>query len=237
MKTLLRRRTGRWVLLLVGVVGGAWFVLSRWDATHAVGALDSDVGAAVAFVLVCVVSSVLVFPTSAALSVLAGVRFGFLSGLLVSGLALALAAWAQWRLGKATPVRGRRLVARYPALARLDAWALQNTTRVVILLRLSPLVPFGAVNYAASLRGWSPRRYAVGSLIGLAPSELVLVGLGASTGELVASVDARSIGFTIVGILSTLLVVVWGGRAATRDLEAGNLAAAADADETDPGRI
>ncbi len=213
-------------LRAVAVLLGAGAVALAWtNSPHAVDVLIARTGSigfiesALLFVLFYVVSTALMLPASAALSAAAGFRFGFFPALGVTGIANTLAVAVQWAIGVRLPARGDRLVARFPTLQRLDSWSKDRTVEVIALLRLSPLVPFGALNYAAPARRLNAGRYALGTAIGLAPSELALVYAGSATSDLTEAPTSTSRALFLLGLLATVIVMIWGGRVAAKGLE------------------
>jgi uncharacterized membrane protein YdjX (TVP38/TMEM64 family) len=209
------------IVVLTAVFAALWIaspalLAPALEAIAQLGAVQS----AVIFVVTYIVAAALILPASAALSIAAGFRFGFLPGLCLSGLANLLAVALQWAIGARFPSRVDRLVHRFPALSRLDEWSRERTVRVIVLLRLSSFVPFAALNYAAPARRLDARRYALGTLVGLAPSELALVYAGSAASDLTEAPDPLSKFFLGAGIGATLCLLVWGGRVAMSGLAA-----------------
>jgi uncharacterized membrane protein YdjX (TVP38/TMEM64 family) len=59
--------------------------------------------------------------------------------------------------------------------------------KVVLLQRISPLVPWNALNYGLSLTGVRLRDYVLGSWLGMLPGTLLYVAAGASARSLAAA--------------------------------------------------
>lgn len=138
---------------------------------------------------------------------------GALFGLWVgAGLALGAAligALLSFGIGRTL---GREAVDRLirGRLARVDAVLADHGLVAVLLVRLVPLVPFFAVNYAAGLSGVRFRHYALGSLIGIVPGILAFTALGAY--------GTDPWGLAAAG--AALAVLVVGGSWGARRLEA-----------------
>jgi uncharacterized membrane protein YdjX (TVP38/TMEM64 family) len=139
-----------------------------------------------------------------AVSVLAGVVLGFGSGValaLSGGLLAGLAAFGLSRtLGRTAAVRlaGARL-------ARVDRVLTGRGFLTVLAGRLLPFVPFVVLSYGAGLTSirWTP--YALATAVGLVPSTIIGVGIGASAGALAERA-------TTVTVLSVVFaVLVFGG--------------------------
>jgi uncharacterized membrane protein YdjX (TVP38/TMEM64 family) len=151
-----------------------------------------------------------------AVSVLVGVVLGFGPGValaLSGGLLAGLAAFGLSRtLGRAAAVRliGKRL-------ARVDRLMTDRGFLAVLAGRVLPVMPFVVLSYGAGLTSirWAP--YALATAIGLVPSSIVQVGVGASAGALA---DRAGV-VTVAGVLVVVLVLgswallAWRRRRAT----------------------
>lgn len=115
----------------------------------------------------------------ALLTTLGGVLFDWWLGALLSWVAaLAGAALAFW-LGRAW---GRDAVDRltHGRVERADQLLSQHGFAAVLAVRLTPVLPFTAINYAAGLTGVRWSHYALGSVLGMVPGSLAYAALGAS---------------------------------------------------------
>ena len=120
------------------------------------------------------------------LTLAAGAMWGFWLGLLfamtgaVSGSTCAF-------LGARSVLRGRvqTYVQRHPRLAAIDRAVEQEGARLVLLLRLSPAVPFVLLNYVLGVSRISLREHFVG-LVGMVPTAAMYVYAGKVTGDLTA---------------------------------------------------
>jgi uncharacterized membrane protein YdjX (TVP38/TMEM64 family) len=116
---------------------------------------------------------------AAPLTVIAGATWGALGGAALGTPGAALGGCAAFLVG--------RLVARDPAaLARGDGraagWARaigRGGLRLVLLLRLAPVVPFSLLNFAFGATPTRLSHFALGSLLGTIPSQLGYASLGA----------------------------------------------------------
>ncbi|RZT83852.1 putative membrane protein YdjX (TVP38/TMEM64 family) [Pseudonocardia sediminis] len=112
------------------------------------------------------------------LSIGAGVLFGLPVGLaaaLAGALAGALGAFGLARgMGRAAvaDVGGERL-------GRLDALLRRRGLLAVVGVRLVPLLPFTALNYACGLTAVRLRDYAAGTVLGILPGATAYVAIGA----------------------------------------------------------
>jgi uncharacterized membrane protein YdjX (TVP38/TMEM64 family) len=160
------------------------------------------------------VAAVLLAPMPRSLlSFLVGVVAGFWTGLgvcLLGGLLGALAAFALSR------GLGRPAVARFGArrLARVDRLAVDRGFLAVLAGRLVPVVPFVVLSYGAGLTavGWRP--YAAATVVGLVPSTVLQVGLGASAPLIVSWASATTVLplLAVLGVVGAVAFVRWRRR-------------------------
>jgi uncharacterized membrane protein YdjX (TVP38/TMEM64 family) len=180
-------------------------VLAFVDAIRNAGAM----GAAV-FGLAYVVATVLFLPGSV-LTAGAGFAYGPLWGTLLVSPVSVVAATLAFVLGR-TVARGwiARRIAGSPRFAAIDEAIAENGFKIVLLLRLSPLLPFNLLNYALGLTRVSLRDYVVASALGMLPGTVLYVYLGSivtSASELAAGGGE--------GAGASPSVLYWGGLAAT----------------------
>lgn len=139
------------------------------------------------------------------MSAAAGAAFGLpLAAALVYGAALLGAALA-FVLGR---LLGRDAVERLSGtrLKRADHLLARRGLRTVLAVRLVPLVPFTAINYAAGLSAVRRGDYALGTAVGIIPGTLgyVALGSGVASGHLQLVVVAA----TVLLLLSALAALV-----------------------------
>lgn len=79
-----------------------------------------------------------------------------------------------------------KLTAKYPIFEALDAVMQHKGFRIMILLRLSPLIPFNAINYIAGITGMSLSHY-IYSTFAILPGTVLFIFIGASAGSLADS--------------------------------------------------
>ena len=79
---------------------------------------------------------------------------------------------------------------------------------MILILRLMPLVPYNALNYACGVMNVSLRDYVVATFVGIVPATFIMVNLGEK------ALDMRSNGFIIACVLMAALVVLssWGAK-------------------------
>ena len=99
-------------------------------------------------------------------------------------------------------------------------------SKIVLLLRLSPIIPFNALNYALSLSKVKVRTYVLASFLGMLPGTAMWVYLGSlapAAAELSSAASGGGMTRTVLyiaGLAATVAAAVIGARAAKRALEA-----------------
>lgn len=182
-------------------------------------------GAAV-FVVAYVAAVVLLLPGSV-LTMGAGFAYGPMYGTLLVMLASNLGATLAFLLGR-TVLRERvaRRIAGDARFNAVNAAVGAQGFRVVLLLRLSPLLPFNLLNYALGLTRVRLRDFVLASVPGMFPGTLLYVYLG----SLVTSVSQLTSGqppdsgtwgrvLSWGGLLATIAVTVLITRIARRALK------------------
>jgi uncharacterized membrane protein YdjX (TVP38/TMEM64 family) len=174
---------GAWLrlALLAGLLLGGVVVVQRTgipDADRIRSSLSgTGLAGVVVFVAAYLACSLLVVPKGV-LSAGAGLAWGFGPGVAVVLVGALLGAGAAFWLGRWL---GRDSVARLAGthLDRLDDLVDRHGVVAILLVRLVPLVPFTAVNYAAGLTSIRFAPYLLGTAVGIIPGTLAYVALGA----------------------------------------------------------
>jgi uncharacterized membrane protein YdjX (TVP38/TMEM64 family) len=135
-------------------------------------------------------------------TVAAGVLFGALWGLVLTITGTTLAALAAYGLVRWV---GGPLVERHAHRAGF-AWVRARLDRsgllAMISLRLIPMVPFSALNYAAGVAGVRLLPYVVGTVLGVLPGTVSIVVLGDAVtgGRVHPALFAVSVAGAVVGM-------------------------------------
>ncbi len=130
-----------------------------------------------AFVGVYAALTLTPFPASA-LTIASGLLFGLAAGAAIVVFAATLGAWLAFLLARSL---GRDGVSRiqWARVASIDAMLERRGLISVLLVRLVPLFPFMAVNYAAGLSAVRQRDYVLGTAVGIIPATVGYTALGA----------------------------------------------------------
>ena len=169
------------IAILAVLIGAGVTAAITIDLPHP-DALRDGVAAAggwgvVAFVVVYAALSLTPFPASA-LTIASGLLFGLAVGATVVVFAATLGAWLAFLLAR---VLGREGVSRirWARIASVDAMLENRGLAAVLLVRLVPLFPFMAVNYAAGLSAVRQRDYLIGTAVGIVPATVGYTAVGA----------------------------------------------------------
>ena len=215
----------RWTLLLLGVIvlalGGRSFadhLASLTSGLHALGTWGivlSVLGFAVASVA---------FVPAGLLTMLAGALFGIPDGIIVAFLGASLGACIAFRLARHA-ARGmvERWLEAYPRAARLRDAVGHRGRRIVGLLRLSPVIPFSAINLAMGLTRMRFVDFVIAN-VAMFPVTALYAYYGAAAGALVSLHDERHpkddawwLAF-LLGLAATILATTIVARLAARAL-------------------
>ena len=213
----------RWLVPLVIVALALALFRSDAIATRLRAALDALAGLGpwgpALFVALYVVATVLFLPGSV-LTLGAGAVFGLAWGSVWVSLGSTLGAAASFLIGRhlARDAVQRRL-GHNPRFAALDAAVAEAGWKIVLLVRLSPVFPFGLLNYAFGVTRVKFTHYLLASWIGMMPGTVLYVYLGTLARAATARDQPRTVwewAALLLGLLATLAVVLYVGRIAKR---------------------
>lgn len=153
----------------------------------------------VLFVLAYAIAEILLLPAAPA-TVLAGSVYGLTLGSALVVLGASLGAMAVFTLSRRwLRPQASRWLERSRHLEALRRVVSQEGLRVLLLARLSPVLPFNLLNVAYGLSDIPPLTFGLG-LIGIVPGTVLYVGLGSA----VADPKAGAGGLRLIGLLATL---------------------------------
>jgi uncharacterized membrane protein YdjX (TVP38/TMEM64 family) len=237
-----RIRLASWGLILLGI-SLIMQALPLGDALQrGRGAIEGlGLRGAILYILIYVLATVLMLPGSV-LTLAAGLIFGLVRGTIVVSLGSTLGAAAAFLIARHV-VRARvsSALRRRPRLDAVDRAVGERGWRVVVLLRLSPLVPFNLQNYLygiTSMRFWP---CILASWIAMLPGTLLYVYLGSAVGAAALGGERQRepLEWAIlgVGLLATAAVSVYLARLARDAIRrTTDIAAAAGEDAPAPRR-
>jgi len=221
----------KWSLLGVAMVGlivlGFLLPIREWlEASRSTFEGLGFLGG-VLFVLGYALATVLMVPGSVS-TIAAGLIFGLAGGFAVALLGASIGSTLAFLIA--------RYVARKPLSARLekhpkfkavDAAVEELGYKIVLLLRMSPLVPFNLQNYLFGVTKVGLASFVGASLVGMAPGTFLYVylgSIGAKAGE--GGEGPWKWIFYCVGLIATIVVTVVVSRKAKQALGKAGVAEA-----------
>lgn len=221
------RRHWPWQIPAALALVVALILLGRWGAGSVPALLERirDLGpwAAAVFVAIYAVATVAWVPGSL-LTLAGGAIFGLaagtvyaLSGALIGATLAFLVARYLARSAVERRLSGSR------KLTAIDEAIETEGAKVVLLLRLSPVFPFNALNYALGLTGVRLREFVAASAVGMIPGTFLYVYAGHTADQVAAAAagQPRGAGYYALlglGLVATVVVTIVVTRAARRAL-------------------
>lgn len=160
------------------------------------------------YVLCFAILPIFLFPVPI-LAVVAGTAFGLFAGSLYTIIGAMINSVLMF------------YIARFLGFRTVSAFTQNSKSKIlktlgepggkfslILILRLMPLVPYNALNYACGVMNVSLRDYVVATFVGIVPATFIMVNLGEK------ALDMRSNGFIIACVLMAALVVLssWGAK-------------------------
>lgn len=209
------------VALLV-VVLLAWRFLPVRDWIFSLDALVGRLGAwGIALYGAIYVATVIVMAPAEIMSIAGGLIFGLWSIPLVI-VSATIGATAAFLISRyLLRAKVREIAQRHPVFAVIDRAVSEEGWKLVLLLRLNPLVPFNLQNYAFGATDIALQSYAAATFFGIMPGAAAYVYFGtlgrqAAAEGLPSALKATSLG---AGFLATVLLVFLAGRRAKMMLD------------------
>lgn len=184
----------------------------------------------VGFIAIYVVCTILFIPASLltlgagfVFSCMFGLGLGLLLGSLTVFLGACIGAVLAFLIGRyllRDCVKG--LSSKYAIFEALDIALQEKGFRIMLLLRLSPIIPFNVIDYLASITAVSFKDYTL-ALVGIIPGVMLYVFLGASAGSLAEGALAKenatiTIVVIVVGVVFGIAAVVLTSYYAKKEL-------------------
>ncbi len=179
----------------------------------------------IVYVLCVVVATVLFVPGSGSMMI-AGYLFGFSMGTLVSAAAIALGAQCAFLVGRLVARDWvARKVANNPRLTAIEAGLREEAFLIVVLTRLSLVIPFNLLNYVYGITAVRGGLHFFATAVGMLIPVSLYVYLGTlahDIGQILSGTSTpTTLGYWIVGAgVIAIAVLTWVmHRAASRALE------------------
>lgn len=219
--------------VLLGLIA-AWALLpvSEWLGAFTSWVAAQGLRGQILFATAYAVATVLVVPGSV-LTLAAGVAFG-LAGFFVVVAGASVGAIAAFFIARfvAREAVDRRL-GHHRLFRAVDGAVGDAGWQTVLLMRLSPLVPFNLQNYLFGITRVSAAHYCVATVFGIMPGTLLYVYLGAIGRALATDAERSPLTWLFfgLGLIATLVVTVIITRRARNRLAAHGVAGEGDEPE------
>ena len=209
---------------LIMILLNNMFPLTRWIGSFIQWVQALGAGGAAIYALFYVAGVVLFFP-GIILTAGAGLLYGVVLGTLIVSPASVLGATLAFLIARyvARDWVSRKLE-KYPNFKAIDRAIEKNGFKMILLLRLQPVVPFNLLNYALGLTRIRLRDYVVASFIGMFPATVLYVYFGSvlhSVSDLLQGHLGRGKWGAILlwtGLVAAVVLVVYIGRIARKAL-------------------
>jgi uncharacterized membrane protein YdjX (TVP38/TMEM64 family) len=197
------------VVLLIVAAGLAWLPVG--DTVLAGAERLRQLGpAGVGVLIVVYAAATVVMVPATPFPLIAGFLYGPVVGFLATWVGEVLGATACWALGRGVlQWRARSLLHRYAMLRAVESALAVGDVKLLVLLRLSPVLPFGVLNYTLGLVGVGRGPFLLSTAVGVVPLALVLAYTGSTLTHVQAALDGEPGGGPASG------AVYWVGLAAT----------------------
>ena len=219
------RRLGLAAVVIVLATSLYYMPLANWVSALVDWGQQHSFAGPAAYVFFVVVATVLFLPGSVAMMI-AGFLFGFLPGFLLAVLAIPAGAQGAFEFGRwvARPwVRNK--VADNQRMHAIEAALREEAFVIVVLTRLSLILPFNLLNYAYGATSVRAATHLFGTAIGMLPAIALYVYLGTlahDLGQILSGEAAPTeLGYWIIGAgIAAIAAATWViHRTATRALE------------------
>lgn len=186
------------------------------------------------FIGIYVFATVLGIP-SALLILIAGTLFGLFLGVISVSIADILGASACFLLGRTV---GRewiqKRIAENPKFAELDKALAQKGWKIILLTRLSPIVPSNILNYGFSLTEIKFWQYFLFSWLGMIPVIVLYVYIGSMGASLATEGSITGqLALNFAGLAVTLVATIYTTRLAKSTLAAVSNAENSEEEESE----
>lgn len=136
-----------------------------------------------AFILIYNLATLLLIP-GGLLTIGGGVLFGLFWGTIYVFIAAILGATCAFLIGRYFSRNWViKQMEKYPVFQEIETAIMREGWRIVLLARLSPILPFNLLNYALGIMQISLRDYILGSL-GIIPGVIMYVYFGSLIGDM-----------------------------------------------------
>lgn len=213
-------------IVFITLVGSLYFLpLADWVAALVGWGQQHPTAGPFAYMFFVLVATVLFLPGSVAMMI-GGFLFGFLPAFIYAVIAIPIGAQAAFEAGRwvARPWV-RHKVADNRQMRAIEAALREEAFIIVVLTRLSLIIPFNLLNYAYGASSVKAATHLLATAIGMLPAIALFVYLGTLARDLgqILSGDAApsDMGYWVVGAgIAAIVAATWViHRTAARALE------------------
>jgi len=163
------------------------------------------------FVVVYIVATVCFIPGSA-LTLGGGFLFGLYWGIFLVWVGATTGCTLAFLLGR-TALRSwiEKKVDQYPAFKAVDAAIAAQGWKIVLLVRLAPILPFNLLNYGLALTKISLLHYVLASAVGMLPGTALYVYIGSLAKDLsqaAAGGLVKPVQQIVIWVVSGVIIIV-----------------------------
>lgn len=210
-------------VLVIAALFGAWFLLpvNDWLKTFSHWVQGLGVWGYVLFVGVYILACVMLAPGTP-LTIAAGLVFGLGLGFGVVMIGATIGSALAFLFARyVVRDKVKRMLERKPKFAAIEKAISEDGWKVVLLLRLSPLVPFNLQNYFFGITEVKFWYFVAATFFGIMPGCLLFLYVGAAGHALSGGGKWGALQWTFfgAGLAATLLVTVIVGKKAREKLK------------------
>ncbi|HUS28098.1 MAG TPA: VTT domain-containing protein [Kofleriaceae bacterium] len=197
-----------------------WLPAGEWIRAAVTWVRGTGVLGIVVFSLVFIALAVTILPTME-MYLAAGMLYGAIWGaLLMNSLGLVVELCTLLIVKTSLRKRIEPMIERHPKLQALDTAIRKNSLSILFLLRLSPLMPFGVLNYALAMTKVPLWKRLVTNFVGMLPCTLMLTYVGSYLSSVTQLSNAQPPSVwkhvALWGGLATTIAATWLAARATR---------------------
>jgi uncharacterized membrane protein YdjX (TVP38/TMEM64 family) len=216
-----------WAIAVLAVLAAAGWLLpvKPWLTAALTWAAVHREPSALLFLALYVLATVCLIP-GLILTLAGGAIFGLARGVALVSAGSVLGASAAFFIGRTLAREWtQQRIAAWPRFRALDGALGERGFSIVLLTRLSPLLPFNLLNYAYGVTAVRPRDYIAGSWLGMLPATVLYVYAGSAAANLAQVLSGRvrtgrsGTVLLVVGLAATVAVTALVTRLAHRRLE------------------
>ena len=186
--------------------------LAKWVESFSAWIRNQGAAGYVLFSIAYIAATILFFP-AALLTMAAGIAFGPARGAIVALPSATISAAISFLIARyLARDRVEQKAARSEQFRALDQAVGKDGWKIVLLLRLSPLIPFNLSNYLYGLTRIRFGQYVLASFIGMVPGTFLYASLGHAGRISLARDHTKSLPENIflgVGLVATIAVTIY----------------------------